>query len=312
MTNAAKHAKTNLVMVTLQSIHDSVQIIISDNGIGFVQKRPESDQPSDAPETHFGLQIMRKRMEQILGTFEIRSTPGKGTLVLLMLPRFMSVSANYTTLKGLRVLLADDHPLFLDGLRNMLIAHGLTVIATAENGQEAYEKALALNPDMLLMDLNMPVLNGLEATRKIKAERPQVKIIILTVSDDDENLYHAIVNGASGFLLKNMHETQLLTLLFELSQGELPLSTSVATRLVNLFSRVAGLSEYVEDTNYLTPQQNKILQFVKNGKTYKEIGVLMGLSAHTVKYHMGQILRRLNLNSREEALKYLEEHSKKR
>jgi signal transduction histidine kinase/DNA-binding NarL/FixJ family response regulator len=302
LTNTAKHAQASLVMITFSCLHDSIQVFISDNGMGF-------DPSKSMGKDHFGLQIMRERMEQIRGTFEIRSKPGSGTQVLLSLPRSPRSETQRQALKALRILLADDHPLFMEGLQKLLVGRGMNVIATARDGQEAVEKAFALHPDVLIMDMNMPRLTGLAATRQIKEKLPEIKIIILTISDDEEILYQALQNGASGYLLKTLDADKLSGLLYELTQGETPLAPGLAGRLVNLLARSSDEALVGEDLYGLSAQQLSILRLVKKGKTYKEIGVLMQLSEPTIKYHMAQILKRLNLSTREEALHYLDEQT---
>jgi DNA-binding NarL/FixJ family response regulator/anti-sigma regulatory factor (Ser/Thr protein kinase) len=300
LTNAAKHAQPELVTVTFQIIHDTIQVFISDNGKGFELNQNIGDE-------HFGLKIMRERMEQMHGTFEVRSKPGSGTQVLLSLPRGAFITKETENLKSLRIMIVDDHPLFLEGLHNLLVVRGFTVVGSAQDGQEALDKALILNPDVILMDLNMPHMTGIEATRQIKAMRPGVKIIILTVSDNEENLYQALLNGASGFLLKNLDGDKLSTMLFDLTQGETPITPVLVSHLASLLTRSTDLSEFTNDLYGLSAQQLGILRMVRKGKTYKEIGHLMGLSEATIKYHMSQILKRLNLSTREEALLYLDE-----
>jgi two-component system NarL family response regulator len=305
LVNAGKHAQAGLATITFQLLHDSIQILITDNGKGF-------EVTQGVPTDHFGLKIMRERMEQMRGIFEIRSQPGNGTQVLLSLPRDTTTLIDRQLLKGLRILLADDHPLFMEGLRNLLIARGITVVGTARDGQEAVEKTFSLHPDVLIMDLNMPVMTGLEATRIVKEKHPEVKVIILTVSDDEENMYQALLAGASGFLLKNLDGEKLNVLLTELARGEAPLAPEISTRLVNILKRSMDSPELGEDLHGLSPQQLSILRLVKKGKTYKEIGVLLSLSEPTIKYHMGQIQKRLNLTNREEALRYYDDQNTRR
>jgi len=124
----------------------------------------------------------------------------------------------------MNVLLVDDHPLFLDGLRNLLVAHGITVAGTARNGLEALEQVRALSPDLVLMDIHMPHLDGLAALRLIKAERPQTRIVMLTMSAQDDELFSAIVAGASGYLLKTQDTDDVFALLQEVERGEVALS----------------------------------------------------------------------------------------
>ena len=141
----------------------------------------------------------------------------------------------------MRVLLADDHPLFLDGLRNLLSAHGIDVVGTARDGLEALEQARALRPEVVLMDIHMPRLNGLAALRMIKAELPETRIVMLTMSAEDEELFEAIANGASGYLLKTQDTDEVFTLLKDVARGEVALSPGLASRVLNEFRRRASL-----------------------------------------------------------------------
>src|SRR4030042_6986366 len=139
----------------------------------------------------------------------------------------------------MRVMLVDDHPLFLEGLQNLLQAHGVEVAGTAGNGKQALIQARKLKPDVILMDIAMAVVSGLDAIRPIKEEMPRVKIVMLTSFDDNEDLFEAVKRGASGYLLKNLNAGELVTLLHALEQGEAPLSPGLAARLLVEFARQA-------------------------------------------------------------------------
>src|SRR5512136_797956 len=152
----------------------------------------------------------------------------------------------------MKLLLADDHPLFLDGLKNLLTRRGEQVVGTARDGLEALEKARSLRPDLILMDIQMPRCDGLAATRLIKAELPEIKIVMLTMSSDDDDLFEAIKSGACGYLLKTQDTEQFFIQLQELARGEAPLSPGLAARILQLLShppleRQAGTS-YVNET----------------------------------------------------------------
>jgi two-component system NarL family response regulator len=210
----------------------------------------------------------------------------------------------------MKVLLVDDHPLFLEGLQNLLAAHGIEVAGVAGNGRQALIQARKLNPDVILMDIAMPGGSGLEAIWPIKAEMPQVKIVMLTAFDDDDNLFEAIRMGASGYLLKNLNAEDLLSLLRALEQGEVPLSPGLAARLIKEFARQKDEAKPListqpeKETGKLTNQQNDILNMVAQGLTYKEIAAAMYLSERTIKYHMERILELLQLENRAQAISY--------
>lgn len=206
----------------------------------------------------------------------------------------------------MKVMLADDHPLFLEGLQNLLETHGIEIVGTAANGQQAIEKARALKPDVILMDIEMPVLSGLDAIRPIKKELPQTKIVMLTSFDDDENLFEAIKSGASGYLTKNLNAKELFAMIDTMRQGEPPLSPGMAARLMDEFACRANekQTETAQDKamGALTERQNEVLDLVSQGMTYKEVGAALGLTERTVKYHMEKILDQLHLENRAQAI----------
>jgi two-component system NarL family response regulator len=208
----------------------------------------------------------------------------------------------------MKVLLADDHPLFLDGLKNLLTSKGIEVIGTARDGLEAFEEARSLKPDLILMDVQMPQLNGLEATRLVKAELPDVKIVMLTMSEHDEDLFEAIRSGASGYLLKTEDTDKFFELLTGLMRGEAPLSPGLAGRILNEFARRqapgGSTSETASQEPPLTPRQIEVLTLVSQGLTYKEVGAKLFLAEPTIKYHMGEIIERLHVKNRREAIEY--------
>lgn len=207
----------------------------------------------------------------------------------------------------MNVLLVDDHPLFLDGLRNLLAARGVAVVGTAADGLEALEKARALHPDVVLMDIHMPRLNGLAALRMIKAELPETRVVMLSMSAEDDELFEAVAAGASGYLLKTQDTEEVFVLLEEVGRGEVALSPGLASRVLNEFRRRAELPPGVEvrrPTESLSLRETQVLTLVAQGLTYKEVGAKLNLSERTIKYHMGEIVGRLHLESRAEAIQY--------
>ena len=212
----------------------------------------------------------------------------------------------------MKILLVDDHPLFLDGLKNLLSGRGLQVVGTARDGLEALEKARILHPEVILMDIQMPVCDGLSATRLISAELPEIKIVMLTMSSDDDNLFEAIRSGACGYLLKTEDTEVFFSRLMEIEQGEPPLSPGLAARILRLFSyseigQPGGQNQAGGDmhsNNILTPREMEVLTLVAQGLTYKEVGIELHLSARTIKYHMGEIVARLHLENRAQVIQY--------
>lgn len=204
----------------------------------------------------------------------------------------------------MRVLLADDHPLFLDGLQNLMTSRGVSVAGTALDGLEAVDKARALYPDVILMDIQMPRLDGLAATRLIKAEQPQINIVMLTMLSDDDALFEAIKSGASGYLLKTLDTDAFFHSFLSMAQGEAALSPGIAERILKEFGRNWGRDNatHAEPDEALSARQRQVLTLVTHGLTYKEVGSQLNLSERTVKYHMGEIVQRLHLQNRAQAM----------
>lgn len=211
----------------------------------------------------------------------------------------------------MRVLLADDHALFMDGLKNLLTLNGVQVVGLAHNGLEAFEKTMQLRPDIVLMDIRMPVCDGITATRLIKAERPEVKVVILTTSTEEPDLLEAIKNGASGYLVKSLEAGPFMSYLKGIERGETAISREVSAVLVKAVSRQDSVGRPEnEDLSEprLTPRQVEILQLVAMDLSNKEIAERLSMSEHTVKYHLGKIFQRLNLKTREQACEYAARH----
>lgn len=209
----------------------------------------------------------------------------------------------------MRVLLADDHCLFSSGLQKLLEASGVMEVATVKNGFAAIEAARKYRPDVVLMDLEMPECDGLKATRLIKAEFPEIKIVMLTMNAD-ERLFSAIKYGASGYLLKNLEIGELLALLEGLEQGETIFSPELANWLLHEFdpneksAAITPVASVNCDQSPLTARQEEILFHIAAGMTYKEIGAICNISAATVKFHINEILERLHLKNRAQAIAY--------
>lgn len=211
---------------------------------------------------------------------------------------------------ALKMMLVDDHPLFIEGLRYFLEIHGFEVAGVAENGREALEQARLLQPDVVLMDIEMPGGSGLEVIHPLKAALPGVKIVMLTSFDADEKLFEAVKRGASGYLLKTVKGEELLAMLAALARDDAPLSPGLAARLLAEFARQAaekppdGPADREEKMSKLSEKQIAVLDLVAQGKTYKEVGVALDLTERTVKYHMERILELLHLENRAQVITY--------
>lgn len=201
-----------------------------------------------------------------------------------------------------RVLIADDHALFRDGMASLLGAWGMQVVGQASDGYEALEKARELRPDILLMDIGMPKLGGIEATRLAKAEMPDLKVVIVTVSDDDEDLFEAIKNGAMGYILKDTPGDEVGALLAGIAKGRAPLSSGLATKILSEFAISRSHERVAADPDRLTARETEILVAVSRGATNKEIAAALSISTNTVNFHMKNILSKLRLRNRAQAV----------
>lgn len=210
----------------------------------------------------------------------------------------------------MKLMLVDDHRLFLDGLKYLLETNGIEVAGIAYNGREALVKARILKPDIILMDIKMPGYSGIDTLKLIKAEMKNVKVVMLTTSDEDEDLFDSIKYGASGYLLKNTNAAELINMLSDLERDEVPLSPGLAARILEEFRRRGTYEskEYQNEENnkevQLTQRQLEVLEMVGKGMTYMETGEALGLTERTVKYHMGRIIDILHLENRAQVIAY--------
>ncbi len=204
----------------------------------------------------------------------------------------------------MRILIADDHALFRDGLRSLLATHGHEVIGEAKNGKEAVQLAKQLRPDVVLMDLSMPEMDGLTATRTLTGEIPDVKVIVLTASDSDANLFEAIKSGAQGYLLKNLEADDFFGMLDRARLGEPALNPALARKLLQEFAKPAESESGVSDDE-LTAREREVLELMVEGITSnRKLAKRLGVSENTVKFHVRNILDKLRLHNRAEAVGY--------
>ncbi|MCL6646622.1 MAG: response regulator transcription factor, partial [Dehalococcoidia bacterium] len=204
-----------------------------------------------------------------------------------------------------RVLLVDDQLLFRKGLRALLSSEeDFEVVAEAGDGQEAVDKVRVYNPDIVLMDIHMPGMDGIQATRLIKSERPEVKVVILTVSDEEDDLFEAIKVGAEGYLLKNLRPEELAQMLRGVMSNEAPVSPAVASKLLGEFRRRPRRDEEPSPGQVLTAREQEILQLVAEGLSNAEIAARLYVVEGTVKNHLHNILEKLHLQNRVQAAAY--------
>jgi len=205
-------------------------------------------------------------------------------------------------MERIRVMLVDDHALFRKGVASLLAAcPDIEVVGEADDGAQALAKVADLMPDLILMDIQMPGMDGLEATRRIKAEHPYAKIVMLTVAEEDRSLFEAIKAGAQGYLLKKIDPQEFLAMVRGVSRGEAPISRAVAARILGEFGRRVQGPQPEEPAGKLTPREREVLQLLTQGNTNKEIGNVLCVSENTVKNHLKNILAKLHLQNRVQA-----------
>jgi DNA-binding NarL/FixJ family response regulator len=207
----------------------------------------------------------------------------------------------------IRVLIVDDHALFRRGLMLVLESEdGIEVIGEAEDGDEAITKAEELAPDVVLMDVRMPAVNGIDATRRLADSLPTTKIIMLTVSDEEDDLYEAIKAGATGYLLKEISIEEVADAVRAVMQGQTLISPSMASKLIAEFANLSKLASQRSSVPAprLTDRELDVLRLVAQGLTNREVADQLYIAENTVKNHVRNILEKLHLHSRMEAVLY--------
>lgn len=208
----------------------------------------------------------------------------------------------------MRVLIADDHALFRDGLRSLLEAQGITVVAEARDGREAVDLARIHRPDVVLMDLAMPEMGGLDTTRLLTAELPEIAVVVLTASEDDADLFEAIKSGAQGFLPKDLEARRFFELLDGVTRGEPALTPALARKLLGAFARPAP-EPPARAVDTLTERERAVLELLVQGVTSnRELAQRLFVSENTVKYHLRNILDKLHVQNRAQVIAFAVRH----
>jgi DNA-binding NarL/FixJ family response regulator len=209
---------------------------------------------------------------------------------------------------AIRVLIADDHKLFRQGLKSLMGTRKdiVEVVGEAASGREAIQLAGQLDPDVILMDIYMPDGDGLQVTRAIKRQHPNINVVMLTSSEDDEHLYEAVQTGASGYLLKSLDADELFDLLNGVMHGEAAMTRAMAKRLLRRIAKSNIDPDKGEET--LTERELAVLRLVASGASNSEIAEELCISVNTAKTHLRNILQKLQLENRTQAATYAVQH----
>lgn len=206
---------------------------------------------------------------------------------------------------SIRVLLAEDHTIVRKGLRSLLEAEpDIEVVGEAENGREAVEKTRELSPDVVVMDISMPVLGGLEATRQIAKKFPQIKVLVLTVHANSEYVLQLLRMGASGYVVKQAAPEELVTAIKAVYRGDCFLSPMISGHVIDGYVHLAAMMENAERYEKLTNREREILQLVAEGHTNKEMARMLYISVKTVETHRAHLMKKLDIHSASKLTSY--------
>jgi DNA-binding NarL/FixJ family response regulator len=207
-------------------------------------------------------------------------------------------------MKKVRILLADDHTIFRAGIRALLENEpDIVVVGEAEDGRTAVKLVCQDKPDVVLMDIAMPLLNGLEATRQVKNDYPQTKVLILTMHDNEEYIRQALVNGAMGYILKDASAHELLDAIHAVHRGEAVLSPAITRLVIENYLRWGDLQKD-NTSDGLSPREREVLQLIAEGYSNKEISEILCISIKTVQAHRMNLMSKLNFHDRADLIKY--------
>ncbi len=210
-----------------------------------------------------------------------------------------------TNMGKIRVMLCDDHTILREGIRLLLNSQpDIEVVAEAVDGREAVDKARTAKPDVILMDIAMPLLNGLEATKQIRRDNPNARVLVLTMYESDEYVSQMLEAGAAGYVLKKVAGSELVYALRAVYQGEAFLYPSITKRLVEDYLRRVESGQERDTFDGLTDREREVLQLIAEGHTNKEIADLLNLSVRTVQNHRAHIMEKLGMHDRGELIKY--------
>jgi NarL family two-component system response regulator LiaR len=204
----------------------------------------------------------------------------------------------------IRVLLADDHALVRQGTRELLEREGdIAVVAEAGDGEEAVQLASSHRPDVVLMDVAMPKVNGIEATRRIKQDYPTIAVLVLSAYDDDQYVFALLEAGAAGYVLKDVHASELVKAVRAVHSGESVLHPAVARKVLDRFAKGSGEGRQ-RGPDELTPREMEVLKLAAKGMTNQQIGQELVISVRTVQVHLSNVFSKMGVGSRTEAVLY--------
>ncbi len=209
---------------------------------------------------------------------------------------------------NLKILLIDDHRLFRDGLQSLLQRRNIDVVAAVGDGNEGIKLARELNPDIILLDMRMPIIDGISVLIQLKNRELKMPIAILTTSTNEQDLLEALKNGASGYLLKDMEPDALVTALRDINAGKTVVAPHLTSVLVRFIQGDTNATEELGPFSELTPRESEILKLIADGQGNKLIARNLGISDGTVKLHVKAVLRKLEVHSRVEAAVMYIEH----
>ncbi len=331
LSNTVRHAAARRVRVHLIYAEEEVQLLIEDDGRGFDRAALERAVVTSAPwppyfelsgapatgslEGHFGVRMMRERARLIGGSLKLESAPGQGTRILITVPYApaSAIQASVGSQKGvrelapaavpagrIRVLIVDDHAVTRAGIRRLLESYpDIEIVGEAADGLQALSEAQDLGPQVVLMDRRMAGMDGLEALRQLHASNRDVRVLMVSAFEQDEDVLESLKAGASGYVLKDLLPDELANAVRAAARGETLLSPALTGRLIDRFGRPAPTESQATP---LTAREQDVLRALASGLRNKEIARHLHVSERTVTFHLANIYQKLGVASRTEAL----------